>query len=681
MSRIFRPLIQGALVFLLLGAGPLSVGRAIAQAGAPKIEEFVRVADYSNAALSPDGTLIGMLIVGSNGRRQLAIVEAGNLGTARVVAAFSDADVGQFEWISDRRLAFQAADSDAGGGDQRAPGLFAVDRDGTDFRQLVDREHRGFQTGSRQIGDRRLPWNTFLVGPTYDRSSDDVFVMQIQWDRSYRPGDELPASILMRLNTRTGDSSNLSLGAPSGFGSWLVDASGQPRVRVITRSGQISVHYRGPKEERWRVLTEFPEISGDGFVPVRIQRDNTILVSATNGRDRRALYTFDPSTNRMSSDAVVAVQGFDFDGSTVWDVASDRLLGVHVNADGAATVWLDPRMQEIQKRIDATLPGTTNRIQVALRPATSMMLVESYSDMQPPFLSIYNADKRTLIRIARSRPGIDPKLVGSTDFVRFMARDGLEVPMYYTIPPATFGKANLPTVVLLHGGPWARGKRWGWDSQAQLLASRGYVVLEPEFRGSTGYGFNHFKAGWKQWGLAMQDDVTDAARWAITKGLTDPKRVCVAGASYGGYAALMALAKEPGLFRCGVAWVAVTDIDLLFSSDWTDITDSARRYGMATLIGDPVKDSAQLKAASPVANASKIRQPLLLAYGGADLRVPIAHGRRFRDALSTTNSNVEWVVYGDEGHGWNKLETRLDFWTRVERFLGQNLGAAIIPAK
>lgn len=679
MKRDSRSMIAAALLGLLAMGGAVALAPATAQSAPPKIEDFVRLSEYSGATLSPDGRLIGVLAVGTSGRRQIVIVETANPGAARTAAAFSDADIGHFEWISDRRLVFQATDSDTGGGGQRAPGLFAVDMDGSNFRQLVDREYRGAVTGGRRIGDRTLPWHTFPIGPTYDQSSDDVFVMQIPWDRGYRPGDELPTSTLIRLNTRTGEASNLSLGAPSGFGNWLVDASGQARVRVITRKGQISVHFRDPSDDRWRVLTEFPVNGGDGFVPVRILRDNSILVSATNGRDVRALYTFDPATNRMSTDAVVAVNGFDFDGSTVWDLASDRLLGVHVNADGAATVWLDPRMQEVQKVIDAALPDTTNRIQVPLRASTPMMLVESYSDAQPPIYSIFNAESRTLTRIARARPGIDPRLVGRTDFVRFKARDGLEIPMYYTMPPATFGRANLPTVVLLHGGPWVRGKRWGWDTQVQLLASRGYVVLEPEFRGSTGYGFSHFKAGWKQWGLGMQNDVADAAQWAIAKGLTDSRRICVAGASYGGYAALMALATDPGMFRCGVAWVAVTDINLLFTADWTDVTESARRYGFATLIGDPVKDAAQLKAASPISHAAKIRQPLLLAYGGADLRVPLEHGRRFRDAVSTTNPDVEWVVYGDEGHGWNKFETRMDFWKRVERFLAQNLGTAAKP--
>jgi dipeptidyl aminopeptidase/acylaminoacyl peptidase len=292
----------------------------------------------------------------------------------------------------------------------------------------------------------------------------------------------------MRLNTRTGETSNLSRGLPSGPGTFLIDDQGTPRVRVITRSGTVTVHYRDLKSDQWRVLAEFPALGGDGFIPLRVRRDGTILVDASNGRDTRALYVYDPSAGRIDPQPVVAVEGFDFEGTPVWELGSDRLLGVHVNTDGAGTVWLDPRLKEIQKLIDTALPGLVNRISVPLRPATATLLVTSYSDAQPPVYAVFDSDKRALTRFARARPGIDPKSLGRTDFVRVKARDGLELPLYFTLPLGVTDKGPLPTVVLLHGGPWMRGSRWDWDAEAQLLASRGYLVLEPEFRGSTGYG-------------------------------------------------------------------------------------------------------------------------------------------------------------------------------------------------
>ena len=172
----------------------------------------------------------------------------------------------------------------------------------------------------------------------------------------------------------------------------------------------------------------------------------------------------------------------------------------------------------------------------------------------------------------------------------------------------------------------------------------------------------------------MQNDVADAARWVIAQGIADAKRVCIAGASYGGYATLMGLANDPELYRCGVSWVGVTDPQLLFSVSWSDITNESKHYGLTRMLGDPVADAALLKSVSPIENAAKIRQPLLLAYGAWDVRVPIVHGEKFREAVKPHNPNVEWVVYDNEGHGWARPETRIDFWTRVEKFLARHIG-------
>ena len=166
--------------------------------------------------------------------------------------------------------------------------------------------------------------------------------------------------------------------------------------------------------------------------------------------------------------------------------------------------------------------------------------------------------------------------------------------------------------------------------------------------------------------------MADGARWAIAQGIADPKRICIAGASYGGYAALMGLVNDPSLFRCGINWVGVTDISLLYAVTWSDTSDVFKQYGMPALVGDPVNDAAQLKVTSPIENAAKITQPLLLAYGAYDMRVPLVHGEKFRDAVKAHNTQVEWVVY-DEGHGWDKPETQTDFWGRVERFLAKSL--------
>jgi dipeptidyl aminopeptidase/acylaminoacyl peptidase len=399
-----------------------------------------------------------------------------------------------------------------------------------------------------------------------------------------------------------------------------------------------------------------------------------MYVITRKGRDTRALYRYDLEKNAVDAEPLISVKGYDFNGRFITSRSGRKLLGVHYDAEAMGTIWFDDGMKKIQKAVDAALPSTINVISVARGGNTEKVVVRSFSDVQPSVWYIYDSVKNKFVKLGATHPDIDPKQMASEEMVHYTARDGLEIPAYVTLPQGN-GK-NLPLVVLVHGGPNVRGASWGWDSEAQFLASRGYAVLQPEFRGSTGFGEKHFKAGWKQWGLAMQDDLADGAKWAIDKGIADPKRICIAGASYGGYATLMGLAKNPELFRCGVEWVGVTDINLMFKSDWrNDASAESQKYGMPVMIGDPDKDAQQLKDTSPVNLASKITQPLLMAYGTRDYRVPIMHGKDFRDAVRPYNKNVEWIEYTEEGHGWFLLKNRVDFWNRVEKFLDANIGA------
>jgi dipeptidyl aminopeptidase/acylaminoacyl peptidase len=337
-------------------------------------------------------------------------------------------------------------------------------------------------------------------------------------------------------------------------------------------------------------------------------------------------------------------------------------------------------MKATQQAIDELLPATVNIVSVPARAEEPWVLVESYSDAVPHSFRLFNRKTGILNKVGESYPAIDPARMGRQETVRYKARDGLEIPALVTYPPGVPRKM-LPLVVLVHGGPWVNGATWGWNPEVQFLASRGYAVLEPSFRGTTGLGAHHFMAGLKQWGLAMQDDVADGARWAIAQGIADPGRICIAGASYGGYATLMGLVNDPGLYRCGVEWAGVTDINLMYTGTWyagDDLTDDDRTYEMPVMIGDPVKDAAQLKATSPIEQAARIKAPLLLAYGGADQRVPLYHGTRFRDAVLRTNPHVEWIEYPEEGHGWALPKNRIDFWSRVEKFLGQHIGKGAV---
>ncbi len=437
-----------------------------------------------------------------------------------------------------------------------------------------------------------------------------------------------------------------------------------------------TIYYLDPAAGQWRKLDESDMYAGrtDSFAPRFFEPDGTLYVNASRGADKLAIFTYDLISGKLSAKPLMSMSDFDFNGSFV--VGGKKILGFHYQADEDMTFWFDDHMKALQKSIDVMLPATANRISVAPRPQTPFVLVTSYSDVQPPLTLLYNTYTKVLTKVGVTYGKIDPARMGHKEMVRYPARDGLPIPAYLTLPPGEARK-NLPMVVLVHGGPYVRGVTWGWSPESQFLASRGYAVLEPEYRGSTGFGSKHFRAGWKQWGLAMQNDIADGAKWAIAQGIVDPRRICISGGSYGGYAALMGLINDPDLFKCGIDWAGVTDFKLLYDSGWrywSDISEEAKQYNQPVLVGDLEKDAAQFKATSPLLQAARLKQPVLLAYGGRDMRVPLVHGLALRDAVTTTNPNVEWVVYEDEGHGWASLENRLDFWGRVEKFLHKYIG-------
>jgi dipeptidyl aminopeptidase/acylaminoacyl peptidase len=220
------------------------------------------------------------------------------------------------------------------------------------------------------------------------------------------------------------------------------------------------------------------------------------------------------------------------------------------------------------------------------------------------------------------------------------------------------------------------GATWAWSAEAAYLASLGYAVLEPAFRGSSGWGGKLYRAGWKQWGRAMQDDLDDGMDWLAGRGIVDPKRACIMGGSYGGYAVMMGLARNPDRWRCGINFVGITDINLMFDITWSDLAYSDFiRYTAKDTIGDPDTEAAALKAVSPLENAAKIKAPVLMVYGGQDRRVPVVFGERMRDALRTQGTAVEWHVYPDEAHGFLLEKNRFDFYARVAAFLDRHLHA------
>ena len=632
--------------------------------------DFFRWPSVNGVTLSPSGKQLALIINSASGRKGLAVADVDNPTRFRGIAQFEDADVRSLRWVNDQRLVFDAVDLQSGLGEQQGSGLYAVNADGSDFVWLVERNGK-----YRSVGvpaKRPLPARYWLHSTLLD-GSDDVLVNRFDYPENSRVAN----LTLMRLNTKTMSTRAVVNFTPRGAQGWVVDPSGQPQA-VMSGDDKttVSVHLRGQDADSWPIIHKFDAVdpAPGAFEPVSVDREGRLYVKSRQNNPEKtwALYRYDSKANGLEVQPVLTVKGFDFDGGLKYDGVSKELLGVNLVSDAPGTVWFHDEMKKVQESIDKLLPSTTNLIQCTRCLGAPVMVVRASSDRQSPVYFLYSRSNNKLQLIGASRPWLDSTQMAEMDFVRIKARDGQDVPTYITKPK---GKGPFPAVLLIHGGPYVRGFEWDFNPEAQFLASRGYLVIKPEYRGSTGYGDTHFRSGWKQWGLKMQDDMTDTVKWAIEKGLADPKRVAIAGGSYGGYAAMMGLVREPGLFKAGLNWVGVTDIGLMYSIGWSDFLDSTwSRYGMPKLIGDAKADAAQIEQTSPLKQASKIKQPVFMAYGEDDLRVPLPHGTRMRDALKESGNNqVEWVQYENEGHGFLLEKNRVDFYTRMERFLQKHL--------
>jgi dipeptidyl aminopeptidase/acylaminoacyl peptidase len=453
--------------------------------------------------------------------------------------------------------------------------------------------------------------------------------------------------------------------------------------REITEKGKgllrtVTVWHRAGLDAKWEKLWQFKvdDPNAEEYDPIGFDYDNETLYVATNkGRDKEAIYAFDTKTKQMGN-LLVEHPLIDVSGGLRFSEVRKKLVGVQLSADKPIQVWVDPELARMQRSIDATLPKTVNML-IFPRDTEKRVLIRSFSDVDPGTYHLYDIEKKKLETIVKQRAWIDPNLMAERKFITYKARDGMEIPAYVTIPKG--GGKNLPLVVNIHGGPWLRAyhwTEWGRYPEAQFLASRGYVVLEPEPRGSLGWGRKHYFSSFKQWGGTMQDDITDGALHLVKEGLVDKERMCLHGGSYGGYATLMGLVKDPDLWKCGSALVAVSDLSLMqgtTESDTSQLTDFLQEE-YTWRVGDSSRDRELFEKVSPARHADRIKAKLLLTMGGNDVRVPIAHGIAMKDAMINAGKPIDYVVYPGEGHGYNADENVFDQYRRSEKLFAETIG-------
>lgn len=643
--RPFAALLAALLCGTLLFSGASSA-KPIAS------KDLFKNADVVSAKLSPDGKSVA-IVSAVNGKKRLAVMDIAT-GNVQQVAAYADAEIGSFRWVNENRLVYALTylyDEHAWTG-YVEDGLFAVNRDGSDVKELCS-------TVEKQVGNHTAVIRTMQVDSLISDRPDEILVEE-------HNGKDYDVHAY-RVNTVTGQKREVVLSfAPEVHAFWA-DRGGSIRL-ARTASSDVSketLWYRETTESPWRKINEVTKLDAE-FEPADFDTDNrTLLVSAHEGNDKSRLYKFDFANNKVG-ELFYANDEANVGHGLIFAQDTHKLMGVQYDGDQPGVHWIDQKRNDIQQAIDDALPGQVNLI--SGDDNAKVLLVHSYSDVNPGVYYLYTLETHKLKKLFSTRPWIHAEDLSQQLVFHYNARDGLDIPAYLTLPKGKTAK-KLPLIVLAHGGPWARDE-WGFNEEVQFLASRGYVVLQPQFRSSTGLGFNLFRKGWKEWGMSMQDDITDGVKNLIKQGVVDSGKVCIMGGSYGGYATMMGLVKEPDLYRCGINMFGVTDIKLQNKiSDWSD-DDDFQRYDVKQLIGDFSKDAAHFDDISPLKQVAKIKAPVLMVYGAKDKRVPLEQGEKMRDALKKQGGTVEWMEFAEEGHGFaNKEEDRFQFFDALDAFL------------
>ncbi len=399
--------------------------------------------------------------------------------------------------------------------------------------------------------------------------------------------------------------------------------------------------------------------------------DNKNVIGTSNlGRDKSAVVEFDIANGK---ELRVLYENNDYDVDGVY---YSRLRKVITAA--SYTSWknerhfFDDETKFLFDRLNKELEDYEVGISATNKDET-VFIIRTYSDRSLGAYYIYDKKTDELEKIVEVSPWIDENEMASMTPMKYEARDGMTINGYLTLPKGyTMETAKkLPVIVNPHGGPWARDE-WGFNPEIQFLANRGYAVFQMNFRGSTGYGKAFWESSFKKWGREMQDDITDGTYWLINQGIADPKRIAIYGGSYGGYATLMGLVKEPKLYAAGVDYVGVSNMFTFMKTIppyWEPLL--AMMYEM---VGDPKADSLMLREVSPVYQADKIVAPLFIAQGANDPRVNVDESDQMVAALKERGVNVEYLVKDNEGHGFRNEENRFEFYRAMEAFLSKQLG-------
>ncbi len=605
------------------------------------LEDFFRNPEKGYFRLSDDGSRLGFMmpvgVDGSPARMNVFVqpIEEGRpTGEPRRLTSETERDIGGYFWKGSDTVLYQ---KDFGGDENFH--VVAVDADAGTITDLTPYE------GVRASIEDDLPDDPDHVLISHNRRDATVFDVY-------------------RVNVRTGEESLIAQN-PGNIVGWGTDHGGRLRVAVAMDGLETVLLYRDDEKEDFRpiVRTDYRTSVSPAFFTFD---DKKLYTLSNRGRDRLSLVVLDPA-NPDAEDMIFEPPTVDLGG--VGYSRKRKVLTV-ATYEPAKTErkFFDDKTEALYQRLGELLPGYEVDLQ-SWNLDEDTFIVAAHNDRTPGRRYLYSAEHDVINELAQINPALLEDEMAEMRPIQYTSRDGLTIHGYLTLPRGRDPK-DLACIVNPHGGPWARDS-WGFNPEAQFLANRGFCVLQVNFRGSTGYGREFWEAGFGEWGLKMQDDITDGVQWLVDQGIADPKRIGIYGASYGGYATLAGVAFTPDLYAAAVDYVGVSNLFTFMNTIppyWEPMLVQMRE-----MVGDPERDKERLTQTSPALHADKIRTPLFIAQGARDPRVNKAESDQVVEALRARGVEVEYMVKDNEGHGFHNEENRFEFYGAMETFLVEHL--------
>jgi dipeptidyl aminopeptidase/acylaminoacyl peptidase len=618
------------------------------------IVDFVGPSEIRDIQYSPNGKYIAAIISLPENPHEnaFAIFDGQTAAAIRLIHSGKRAAIYQYFWATDDRLvASLAVQHDLFDTPSRTGEIFAINADGSHQADLFGFRKKGGEetyATANVIDTKLVAPNEILIATNAFTRSEDGSYTQIQ-----------------RLDINFGHAAYAGK-SPAKNSVLLDDHAGQVRVAVATKD---DVHHllwtRANNDADWK-LTNDPEKSGISIEPIGFNRDNSKLyVRVSQGKQPDTIELMDMTTYERT---LVYKPQFASPSRMLRTADGMDYYAIFTRDGKSSLYFLDENSTEarLTKALQANFPGEVAFFSSFTRDGEHA-IVEVMSDRDPGDYFVFDLKTKQAHHLISAKSRIDPEKMRPMEPVVVKSRDGLDLHGFLTLPA---GKKPYPLIVLPHGGPHGISDDWGFNGEVQLFASHGYAVLQVNYRGSGGYGswFQHI--GYRQWGLSMQDDLTDATHWAIDQGYTTPQHICIYGGSYGGYAALEGAVREPDLYKCAIGYSGVYDLRVQLDHSDTSRSTAGNAY-MKLALGDNRDD---LLARSPLSGTARIKANILLLHGGDDERVPIKNLEELTSALDKNGTHYEQLIMPHEGHGFYLPAHKQEAYQKMLDFLDKNIG-------